>query len=183
MNKRSDTILLHRVEANHDPEAFAELYDRYVKQIYRFIYFKVSGHEEAEDLTADVFLKTWNYIQEGKEVKSFSGLLYRIARNTIIDLYRSKAAAPESVSLYNEEIEVGDENAWLKKIDISIEHQGIVQAIKKLKQEYQEVVTLRFIDDLSIEEIAEITGKKKIAVRVTLHRALKKLQQFLKQHS
>jgi DNA-directed RNA polymerase specialized sigma24 family protein len=74
MNKRSDTILLHRVEANHDPEAFAELYDRYVKQIYRFIYFKVSGHEEAEDLTADVFLKTWNYIQEGKEVKSFSGI-------------------------------------------------------------------------------------------------------------
>lgn len=182
MNKRSDTILLHRAEVSHDSEAFAELYDRYVKQIYRFIYFKVSGHEEAEDLTAEVFLKSWNYIQEGKEVKSFSGLLYRIARNAIIDLYRSKAAQPESVSLYNEDVEVGDENVWLKKMHVSIEHQGIVQAIKKLKQEYQEVVTLRFIDDLSIEEIAEITGKKKISVRVTLHRALKKLQEFLKQH-
>jgi RNA polymerase sigma-70 factor (ECF subfamily) len=153
-----------------------------MEEIYRFIYFKVSGHEEAEDLTAEVFLKAWNYIQEGKEVKSFSGILYRIARNTIIDLYRSKAAQPEVTSLYNEEVEASDENVWLKKMDISIEHQGIVQVIKKLKQEYQEVVTLRFIDDLSIEEIAEITGKKKIAVRVTLHRALKKLQEFLKQH-
>lgn len=180
MTKLSDTILLFRVERNHDPEAFAELYDRYVKQIYRFIYFKVSSHEEAEDLTADVFLKTWNYIQEGKEVKSFSGLLYRVARNAIIDLYRSRAAQPESLSLYTEEVEMGDGNTWWRRMDVAIEHQGIVQAIKKLKQEYQEVVTLRFVDELSIEEIAEITGKKKIAIRVTLHRALKKLQEFLK---
>ena len=53
-----------------------------------------------------------------------------------------------------------------------------LKGLKKLKQEYQEVITLRYVDELEIEEISAITGKGKIAVRVTLHRALKKLKEL-----
>lgn len=174
----NEKILLFRLQTKQDPEAFTELYDLYVKRIYRFVFFKVSGHEEAEDIVSDVFLKTWNYIitNRDKEVSSFSGLLYRIARNAIIDHYRSRSVRPD-VHL-NEETEVGDGGKWYADVSTKLDSQKIIQAIKKLKQEYQEVLTFRYVDELEIDEIAEIVGKGQVAVRVTLHRALKKLKEI-----
>lgn len=172
-----EKILLYKLQTKLDPDAYTALYDIYVKQIYRFVFFKVASHEEAEDITSDVFLKAWNYIQEKKEIKSFSGLLYRIARNCIIDLYRAKAAKPETIM--DEEFEVGDEGKWHKELNTQLEAKKIVESIKKLKQEYQEVITLRYIDELELDEIAEITGKGSVAVRVTLHRAMKKLKDIV----
>ena len=174
---KNEKNLLYKLYGEQNPEAFVVLYDLYVKQIYRFIYFKVSKHEEAEDITSEVFLKAWHYIQEKKEIKSFSGLLYKIARNCIVDLYRSRSAKPE-VAL-SEEIEVADGGAWFETVRTNVESQRIIEIIKKLKQEYQEVITLRYVDELETEEIAAIVGKGRIAVRVTLHRALKKLRELV----
>ncbi len=176
MNKLTEKLLLFRIQTKRDPEAFAKLYDAYVKQIYRFVFFKVNNREQAEDISADVFLKAWNYLQENKEVQSFSGLLYRMARNAIIDLYRARASQP---GLLSEDVEVSDKGKWQERIEISIANESVVAGLKKLKQEYQEVITLRFVEELDIPEIAEIMNKKKVAVRVTLHRALKKLQDIL----
>ncbi len=179
----SEKVLLYRLQVKQDTEAFAALYDLYIKRIYRFVFFKVSGHEEAEDITSEVFLKAWNYISEKKDIKSFSGLLYRIARNSIIDLYRSKSlqANPLLLSELPEGMELGDAGKWVEKVGGALEAKRIIQALKKLKQEYQEVVTLKYIDELSVAEISEITGKGKIAVRVTLHRAIKKLKEMTEQ--
>lgn len=181
--KFSEKLLLYRLRTKHDPESYAKLYDAYVEQIYRFVYFKVSSHEEAEDITSEVFLKAWHYVQEGKEIKSFSGLLYRIARNSIIDLYRRKSSKPESQ--LDDQIENGfdpsDKGKWFSELTNKLEAEKVLKALKKLKQEYREVITLKYVDELTIEEIAEIVGKGKINVRVTLHRALKKLQEFLKE--
>lgn len=173
----AEKFLLYKLQAKQDPEAYAELYDAYVKQIYRFVYFKVSTHEEAEDITSEVFLKAWHYLQEKKEIKSFSGLLYRIARNAIIDLYRAKAGKPETPMA--EDFEVGDKGKWYADISTKVDAEKVVGALKKLKQEYQEVITFRYVDELDISEIAEITGKGNVATRVTLHRALNKLKQLL----
>lgn len=178
-DKIPEKILLYRLQTQHDPEAFAELYDFYAKRIYRFVFFKVSNHEEAEDITAEVFLKAWNYISEHKEVKSFSGLLYRVARNCIIDVYRARSAQPEVLSPDETDMDQGDGGKWYAGLNAQVDNQKIVQVLKKLKQEYQEVVTLRYVDELEIEEISAITGKGKIAVRVTLHRALKKLKELM----
>ncbi|MCX6782320.1 MAG: sigma-70 family RNA polymerase sigma factor [Candidatus Magasanikbacteria bacterium] len=176
--KLSEKILLYRLQTKQDPEAFTELYDSYVKRIYRFVFFKVPGHEEAEDITSEVFLKVWNHIAENKEIKSFSGLLYRVARNCIIDLYRSKSYQPNPLLLSElpEGIEPSDKGIAVEKISVSSEAEEMIKAIKKLKQEYQEVLTLKYVDELNVDEIAEITGKGQIAVRVTLHRAMKKLK-------
>lgn len=173
----AEKILLYKVQVKHDPDAYAKLYDTYVKQIYRFVYFKVSSHEEAEDITSEVFLKAWHYLQEKKEVKSFSGLLYRMARNAIIDVYRARAAKPEAQ--LNEDVEVGDGGKWYAELTSKLEAEKVIQAIKKLKQEYQEVITLRYVDELTISEIAEITGKGAVATRVTLHRAITRLKKNL----
>ena len=63
---KAEKKLLYRLQYNQDPEAFTGLYDLYVKRIYRFVFFKVSSHEEAEDITSEVFLKAWRYITEKK---------------------------------------------------------------------------------------------------------------------
>ncbi len=175
--KIAEKLLLYQIETKQDPESYGKLYDLYVQRIYRFIYFKVSNREEAEDITSEVFLKAWNHIQEKKEVKSFSGLLYRIARNCVIDLYRSRSSHPEFLS--DEGVDAGDRGKWQLDIKIRVDNQKIIQALKKMKQEYREIITLRYVDELEINEIAEITNKGKIAVRVTLHRALKKLKEIL----
>jgi RNA polymerase sigma-70 factor (ECF subfamily) len=176
--KISEKILLYRLQSKQDPEAFAELYDLYIQRIYRFVFFKVSGHEEAEDITSEVFLKVWNHISEGKELKSFSGLLYRVARNCIIDMYRAKSVRvhPLLFSEIDEQSDPSDSGGAIEKIHASEEAKKIIAQIKKLKQEYQEILTLRYIDELTIDEIAEIVGKGKVAVRVTLHRAMKRLK-------
>ncbi|MFA7653875.1 MAG: sigma-70 family RNA polymerase sigma factor [Candidatus Magasanikbacteria bacterium] len=174
-----EKLLLYRLQTKHDPEAFTELYDLYVKRIYRFVYFKVSGKEEAEDITSEVFLKTWNYVigENTKEIKSFSGLLYRLARNAIIDLYRRRSTQPQVI--ITEEIELSDGGKWYEDLNRNADAAQIISALKKLKQEYQEVLTLRYVDELDVDEIAEIIGKGGIATRVTIHRAIKKLKEIL----
>lgn len=179
--KLSEKLLLFRLRTKRDPESYAQLYDAYIEQIYRFVYFKVSTREEAEDITSEVFLKGWNYVNENREIKSFSGLLYRIARNCVIDLYRQKASKPESFLEDHLEkgFEPGDRGKWFGKMNIKLDSEKILQALKKLKQEYQEVITLRYVDELTVEEMSEIIGKGNMAVRVTMHRAIKKLKQIL----
>lgn len=177
--KLNHKILLYRLQTKHDQEAFALLYDHYVKQIYRFVFFKVSNHEEAEDITAEVFLKIWHYINGGHKIESFSGLLYKMARNSVIDLYRSKAKQPELLLDQNNQMDLSDRGGERQELADRVEVQQIIIFLRRLKQEYQEVLTLRFIDDLPINEIAQVTGKSRVAVRVTLHRALKKLKEIM----
>lgn len=175
-DKFTEQYFLYQIQIKKDPEAFAKLYDLYVEKIYRFIYLKVSSREEAEDITSEVFLKTWNYLIQGSNLplKSFSGFLYQIARNAVVDVYRKRARTHEisidqisssSVSVLNNTVE-------------KIEAQELLENIKKLKNEYQELLILRYVDGLAMSEIAKIIGKSSVSVRVTIHRAIKVLKKF-----
>ena len=62
-NPLHEKLLLYRVRTKKDPEAYGKIYDLYARRIYRFVYFKVSSEEEAQDLTADVFLKAWSFLR------------------------------------------------------------------------------------------------------------------------
>ncbi|MFH1947153.1 MAG: RNA polymerase sigma factor [Candidatus Magasanikbacteria bacterium] len=176
--KMKEKILLFKVRTKKDSAAFGELYDLHVERIYRFVYFKVSNKEESEDITSEVFLKTWNYLIENKdkEVKSFTGLVYRIARNLIIDFYRQRAKKSECSI---DSVVLMANNDDFKKIEINQDVERLMIVVKKMKQEYQEVVLLKYIEELSTAEIAKILDKTKTSVRVTLHRATKKLQEML----
>ncbi|MFH1790000.1 MAG: sigma-70 family RNA polymerase sigma factor [bacterium] len=182
--KLNQKILIFKIQTKKDPEAFAKLYDHFIERIYRFVYFKVSKHEEAEDITSEVFLKAWNYINEGNKVDSFSGLLYKIARNSIIDLYRSKSNKFEvgidnadAIRQLSSENEKGSEIQ--DQVDDKMQIEKIIKALHNLKQEYREIITLRYIDELRISEIAHITGKSQVSVRVTLFRSIKKLKEIM----
>ncbi|MBD3251267.1 RNA polymerase sigma factor, partial [Candidatus Uhrbacteria bacterium] len=95
MTSLIDRYLLFRIRQQQDPQAFARLYDRYVSAIFRFVMLKVPSKSDAEDITSEVFLKCWNYLQEHHDVKQIRALLYRIARNAIADWYRVRSLTPD----------------------------------------------------------------------------------------
>lgn len=176
-----EKLLLHRVQHDQDAEAYGSLYDTYVTRIYRFIMLKVSNKEIAEDLTSDVFLKTWHYlVNEGKgrdeKIRSFSGLIYRIARTTLIDYYRTNKAKHE-VPLEHIE-DMGSGSDILADVSLVQDSEQVMHMIRTMKREYQEIILLRYIEELSMHEIAEILQKSPTAVRVTLHRAMKILKKM-----
>ena len=160
-----------------DSDAFAFFYDKYVKSIYRFVYIKVGNKQVAEDLTQDIFLKIWQHLVDKKNVRSFQAFIFRIARNTVVDHYRSAKQElpleymPESVEIIEETVIVADKN-----IDANI----LLKEITKLKPEYQEVLMLRYIEDMSMDDIAHVMDKDKNNIRVTIHRALAKLKAITK---
>ncbi|OGF27743.1 hypothetical protein A2331_06575 [Candidatus Falkowbacteria bacterium RIFOXYB2_FULL_34_18] len=184
-SKINDKTLYFRMKQK-DKEAFISAYDSYLNDIYRFIYFKVGNREEAEDLTSSVFLKTWNYIQDNnlKSYKTLKALLYRIARNAVIDHYRQKSKR-QDIS-YDAELgfDVEDEKQDnLQKMEMIDSYQEIEEHMKELKDEYREIIVLKYINELSISEIAEVLDKKKGNVRVLIHRAETALKEIVKKNN
>ena len=183
-----DEKVLIKKAKDGENEAFGLLYDNYLPKIYRFVLLKVSHREEAEDLTHQAFLKAWEnvhkYKDEGKyEGLPFSSWLYKIARNTVIDHYRSVRHTKTEVSIdevSEEAIIFANDNSFDKDIDQKINLRKISDAIKKLKEIEQDIIIMRFIDDLPHEEVASVIGKSVGATKLIQHRAIKKLQQILK---
>ena len=193
--KFKDRQLMGRLK-KRDQEAFILAYDANVKEINRFIYFKVGNREEADDLTSLIFLKAWNYVQSKNllEAKTLRALLYKIARNAIIDHYREQGARLElsfGANLNDDnELKEGmefikDEKSDVKALENRIDNDAELALIQKnlplLKEEYRELIIMRFINDLSLEEIADINQKSRGSIRVSLHRALKALRELIEE--
>ena len=160
---------------NKDTEAFAKIYDLYIDKIYRFIYFKVKSSDDAQDITSDVFLKAWRYIiQNENEVRSINSFLYTLAKNTVTDFYRKKRQ--QEVPLEDSDNLVDESKTVLEELNISSDMESVKESLIKLKDEYREVIILKYIDELSIKEISKIINKKAGATRVLIHRALQTLK-------
>lgn len=173
---------VYRVRSAQDEQAFARLYDAYVEAIYRFIYLKLSSKEQAEDMTAEVFLRFWQALRRGQDVRHVRGLLYKIARNLVIDVYRQRSTASESVSVTFSETEtssysesISDRGTGSRGIEAKADVALLLGQIAQLKEDYQDVLTLRLIEDLSFVDIGEILEKETGTVRVLYHRAMKAL--------
>lgn len=186
VQKFKDKQVLSRLK-NRDKETFIAVYDANVKEINRFVYFKIGNREEANDLTSMIFLKAWNHIQNKtlEDAKTLRALLYKIARNTIIDHYRDSGnKLIASLDDEDNQIEVIDDSLESgERIDQEADLEKIRRQLPFLKEEYREVIIMRFINDLSLEEIAEISGKKKGNVRVLLHRALNALRELVEKET
>lgn len=178
-----EKLLLYKVVTKKDSDAFAKLYDFYIEPIYRFVFFKLSNREDAEDITSEVFLKTWDYLieDEDKEINSFRQLVYTIARNRVVDVYRERARRQEcSIETVRDVATVDDINDKLQQNQST---EQLLSNIKKLKVEYQEVIQLRYVEGLPIKDIAAILNKKSTNVRIIIFRAKKKLKELSQANS
>src|SRR5512142_3325475 len=124
-----------------DGDAFSQLYEAYCERVYRFVYFRVADAEVAEDLASQVFLKAWENLHRYKPHGPFLAWLYAIARNTVIDNYRTKkptVSLDEAAPVATQDDKLDDQ------MQFQFEIQVLQEAMQHLTQEQQEVITLKF---------------------------------------
>ena len=157
-----------------DLEKFGILYDKYIKKIYNFIYFKTHHKETAEDLTSQTFFKALDKINSFKiEEGFFSAWLFQIARNTVIDHYRT-----QKYNLDIDEIwDLSDDIDIERDIDTKEKLKEVEKYLKKLTSEQREIVIMRIWQGMSYREIVEVTGKTEASLKMMYSRTINKLRQ------
>lgn len=158
---------------------FVKLYDQYAPRIYRFVYLKVNSSQDSEDLTSEAFFKFWESLaNKSQKIDNPRALLYRIANNLVTDFYRKKSRTEIKIDPEKSDIlsQIPDKTDLAKASNLGSDINQVKKAISSLKNEHQDVIVLRYLDDLSHREIAQIIGKSEGAVRVLVHRALKDLK-------
>ena len=162
-----------------DQSAFAELYDRHVVRVYRHIYYLVNDAREAEDLTAQTFLKAWEAIDRYKERGApFVAWLLRIAHNLTISYLRSKRDHSELDEGFVDNKRGGNPEESLEQASDEL---SVRDAVLRLRDEQRQVIMLRFVEELDYTEVAAMIGKSVPAVRVIQHRALGNLRKLMQQ--
>lgn len=153
-------------------------------RLFRFVLLRVGDREVALDLTEETFFKFWQTLLADNQIQSENALLFTIARNKVIDWYRKKK--PESLDSMiesaldedREPIQVIDEKAF-EEMQISVEASVAIRDLQKLAPQYREILQMRFVDDLSIEEMAEILHISANAVSLRVHHGIQKLREKL----
>jgi RNA polymerase sigma-70 factor, ECF subfamily len=175
----TDSILLVRA-IQGDKEAFGNLYERYLDEVQRYVFYRVASRFDAEDLTETVFLKAWEALPRFESEKvNLRAWLYRIAHNVVIDHYRTRKPADDLPDTQLQDFHPSPE----QQTQTQDEHQQLVVAIQTLDENLQQVVICRFINGLSHAETAEVMGIKEGHVRVLQLRALQKLRHLLEKES
>jgi RNA polymerase sigma-70 factor (ECF subfamily) len=165
-------------------KTFIELYNKESSALFRYLLIRTSSREVALDLSQESFLRLWKSMQKD-DIANERAFLYAIAKNQVIDWYKKKKAI--SLDAMGE-TEDGDNNFDKLVLDdnsqevqeLSAEGRFLVERIKDLDPPYQEVVYLRFVEDLKPQEIAEILNESVNQVSVRITRGIDKLRQMVR---
>ncbi|MEI7989272.1 MAG: sigma-70 family RNA polymerase sigma factor [Chloroflexota bacterium] len=153
-------------------EAFGKLYERYVAQIYSYIYYRTGNRHDAEDLTARVFMRAMHHIQDYKERGlPVSAWLYRIAHNLVANWHRDNSRKQE-ISLDDFEIAHQHEDYPETHLMQSEQSEMLIKALQDLPSERQQLIILKFVEGLSNAEIGQIMGRTEGAIKSLYHRTL-----------
>jgi RNA polymerase sigma-70 factor (ECF subfamily) len=166
-------------------QQFKDAFERYSDELFRHAAMRISDRDRAEELTQDAFMRTWDYVRKGGEVRDLRPFLYQTLRNLIIDEYRKNKTY--SLDSMLENAESGQMEAMLPQddtntIEAAMERLDAKEALRRvdeLPQLYHEVILLRYVEGLSPKEIGAIVGESENVVSVRIHRALKKMRELL----
>ena len=167
--------MLRQAQAGQDA-ALTTLYNTYFERIYKFIYYRTSHKETAEDLTEDVFVKVFKKLKGLEQLAAFEGWLFQIARNRVIDYYRSKK---QLVPLEEVENTLEYETNIVDIVNLKTEQVVFIKLLKELTPEQQQVIKLKFLEDIDNDIIAQMMNKTEGAIRVIQHRAIAKLKELI----
>lgn len=162
-----------------DEEAFSLLYQQNVKKIYNYIYYRTGNVHDAEDLTARVFQRALSHITKYKKTKvPFSAWLYRIAHNLVANWHRDNKR--------KNELPLEDHSNIKSKVEmpeVQIENrqevEKLIKAIHKLSSDRQQLLILKYVENLSNKEVGEIMRKSEGAIKSLYHRTLKELRSII----
>ena len=163
-----------------DVEAIGVLYDQHHEALFRYIWSRTGDRDLAEDLTSDVFMRMLSALPNYRSSTApFRAWLYRIARNLLVDYYRKKGGRI-SVSL-NHSVTLGDDDNPISIVEHKLTLERAHHALAKLDETQREVVALRFLGGLSLQEVATVLEKSENAIKALQHRGLTALRQALAQ--
>ena len=166
-----------------DAEAFGLVYDRYVDQIYRYLYYRVGSHALAEDLTSETFLRALRRIDSftytGKDIGAW---FTTIARNLVTDHVKSSRFKLEVSTADMLDADRGDDGIETQVIE-RLRDAALLDAVRRLKPEQQECIVLRFLQGLSVAETAGVMGRSEGAVKQLQLRAVRALAKLLPEHA
>lgn len=159
---------------------FLDAFERYSDDLFRHCYFRVSDRERALDLVQDTFTKVWDYIVAGGEIDQFRPFLYRTLNNLIIDEYRKKKSSSLDALLEEETVSEGNfpelRTGGLQELESKLDAQRFLSQLEHMPPQYREVVVMRYLDELTPKEIAQVTGDSENVISVRIHRGLQWLR-------
>lgn len=173
MKRAEEKALIQRAKQG-DKQAFALIYRETVQPIYRYVYRRTNNEQLAEDLTGDVFIKALEALPRYEDKgRPFLAWLYRIAHARVIDEYRRTDRRPDMQDIetmpikFEQDMDEGLQQATITNI--------LQKALSQLTDDQQQVIILRFIEGLSLEEVGLAMGKKANAIKALQHRAVRAL--------
>jgi len=178
-SQKNDELQLIR-DAATEADAFGELYERHVRKIYNYIYYRTSNHHEAEDLTARVFQRALKHVANYQDKGvPFSAWLYRIAHNLVANWHRDQGRRP--VVPLEDYIYIRGSGAHPEQEAIAAEErQMLLSVVQLLPPERQQLLILKFVERLPNAEIGSIMGRTEGAIKSLYHRTLNALREELK---
>lgn len=180
MGTESDADLVERFRRG-DRAAFDDLVRRYVRLAGAVAYGVVGDYEQAADVVQEAFLKLHGSLAGLREASKLKGWLYGVVRSCALDALRRRRRAPASLDAIDGAEEIvagrpGSEAAGLERAEL---RGGVLAAIRGLPEQYREVVAMKYVDDLSYQEISEATGLSVETIESRLFRARKMLREKL----
>lgn len=174
-NNLEENLIIEEIQKGNTTE-FGKIYDHYIKKIYRFVYYKTHHKENAEDITSKVFIKAFENIRKFNPKKgNFQGWIYKIARNSVIDFYRSQKLEENIDDAWD--LETGEDVEGDTEIRIKIKE--IKEYLKDLSPIQRDIIIMRVWQELSYKEIAEAIGKNEANCKMIYVRGVKKLKDVM----
>jgi RNA polymerase sigma-70 factor (ECF subfamily) len=170
-----ESILIER--AKTDPEAFGQLYERYVDRIYNYVYYRTGNVADAEDLTARIFERAIKHIGNYRDQGvPFSAWLYRIAHNLVANWHRDRSR--------RKIVSIDDVSQWVVTdhgpefaTQLMQDKEALLEAIGRLPADRQELLIFKFVELMSNAEIGAIMGRSEGAIKSLYHRTLLSLRE------
>jgi RNA polymerase sigma-70 factor (ECF subfamily) len=161
-------------------DRFLAAYDTHAASILRHASFRVRDQKTAEDITSETFMKAWDFVRKNNDVENFKGFLYKIADNLIVDHYRAKGNAniPIDEGL---EAQLADRTDLPAEMGRKLSMETVKVHLQSLPEDHRTILIYRYVDELEISKIKELTGKSAANIYVTIHRALKVLREKMKE--
>ncbi len=173
-NKSESDLISLASEGNAD--AFGQLYEKYIDQIYNYIFFRTSNGKDAEDICSRVFLRALKHIERYEDRGyPFSAWLYRIAHNLVVNWYRDSERSDE-ISLADQYPPPTIEGTIEDRLEKKDEERQLMAIINSLPEDRKELLILKHVEDLTNYEIGQIMDRTEGAIKALYHRTLESLR-------
>jgi RNA polymerase sigma-70 factor (ECF subfamily) len=168
--------IMENAKEKNNRKNFENLFSEYSDVIYRLCLYKTSKEDVAHDLTQETFLRLWKTISSNKDITKPKQYIYQITRNLIVDYYKRNKEVSLDV-LQEEGFEPKSEEG---SAEILFEVSMLKEAIEGLDQEFRDVIYMKFVEGMKVQEIAEILDISENLVSVRINRGKKKLDEKFK---